>query len=131
GNYSLERNMSKGDSTDLYRLSGVRRLNETTLPSSDAYAGGWSPTGSSILVNSDPAFNMTFTYQPAVWVSFGAPGPFWFGTFDLPFRTLADGVAGCPVGGIVICKAGTTTEHPTLTKALTIKTWNGVTTIGP
>jgi hypothetical protein len=78
---------------------------------------------------SDTAFTMSFRYRPANWVDFGFGGAHT-GWFPLPFNSLANAVAATPDSGIVICKSSSTSEHPTLTRPMIVKTYGGVTTIG-
>jgi hypothetical protein len=66
----------------------------------------------------------------AVWVDFAYDGDFEFGLFRFPFNTIAEGVEAVPVGGLVNVKAGSSSERPTITKPLTIRSWNGPVVIG-
>ena len=65
-----------------------------------------------------------------VWVDFTYTGIEEAGSFDRPFKTLADGIDAVDVGGEVIIKAGTTNEVLEIRDSVTIKSYNGKATIG-
>ncbi len=65
-----------------------------------------------------------------VWVDFNYSGIVEKGTFAQPFNTVAEGVAATRIGGSTIFKGGSSSDKPTITKAVTLRSWNGATTIG-
>ncbi|HEV8480207.1 MAG TPA: M6 family metalloprotease domain-containing protein [Candidatus Eisenbacteria bacterium] len=134
GEYDLEKNnwsdFVHGDDTDLWRLDGRLLLNEATTPSSDRYATFTNPTGNEIKVTTVSQQTMAFEYRPSVWVDF-AYGGLYYGTFDNPYNTLGSATAAAPNDWAIVCKGGTTFEHPTLTKPLVYRSWSAPTTIGP
>ncbi len=77
-------------------------------------------------ISSDPV-----SFSGPVWVDFNFLGPFQFGTYDLPYNTLAGGVSAVPAGGTIKIKtAGSSAETMTISKAMTIVTVGGPATIG-
>jgi hypothetical protein len=67
------------------------------------------------------------------WVDFsslGFPFVFEFGTFELPFNTLAEGVAAALPGTIVQIKSSSTRETIHIDKPLFVRAWGGPVTIG-
>jgi len=67
------------------------------------------------------------------WVDFNYAGFPSFpenGTFNLPFNTLAEGVAFVSRGGTLHLKPGTSSERPTITKRLSLTAEGGPVTIG-
>jgi M6 family metalloprotease-like protein len=121
---------NNGDIGDLFRSSRRWHVNEATLPNTDSYVGLMNPTGIDIQVMSDPGENMTVWVRPGYWVDFSAVGP-ELGAFLWPYHSLATAISATPAEGGIVCKGGTTGERPTITKALSIRSWGGVTTIGP
>ena len=76
-----------------------------------------------------PPIRCTF-YGP-VWVDFNYAGIFQFGTFANPYSTLAQGISAVAVGGTIAIKGnGSSSETPTITKAMTIVAVGGTATIG-
>ena len=65
-----------------------------------------------------------------VWVDFNFQFPFEFGTFDLPYNTLAEGVNAVAYGGTLKVKAGSARETATLSKKMRIEADGGPVTIG-
>jgi len=65
-----------------------------------------------------------------VWVDFTATGIFQFGTFDYPYATLPQGVAGVGYGGNLSIKTSSGTASPiTITKPMTISAYGGPVTV--
>ncbi len=71
-----------------------------------------------------------WTFPGNSWVDFGFAGFPELGFFLLPFNSLAEGVAAVPVGGVLHVKAGASPAAATLTKSMTIQSYNGPVTIG-
>jgi hypothetical protein len=70
-------------------------------------------------------------FQGQAWLDFTYAGLFEFGTFPLPFKTLAHAVSGVQNGGTITIKtAANSTEIMTITKPLTINAIGGPSTIG-
>lgn len=65
----------------------------------------------------------------ATWVDFAYSGP-EDGSFANPYNTVAEGVSYVPVGGVLMIKAGTSAETPTISKAMRIEAFGGAVTIG-
>jgi M6 family metalloprotease-like protein len=63
------------------------------------------------------------------WVDFSYSGP-QLGTFDWPFRTLAGGRDAASYGGTLNLKTGSTSDPALVSKALTLRAFNGPVTIG-
>ncbi|MEW6741770.1 MAG: calcium-binding protein [Planctomycetota bacterium] len=64
-----------------------------------------------------------------VWVDFTYVGT-ETGCFDSPYNTLAEGIAAVLSGGTLMIKTGSTSETPTVTKAMTLEAYGGAVTIG-
>jgi M6 family metalloprotease-like protein len=137
GRYDLEKlpwvGNPHGDATDLWRASDNAILNESTVPSSDAYAGGSAvPTGVDVRVTSNPGATMTLWVRPGVWVDPSAVGP-QIGAFTFPYHSVGAAVAAVgtvPDNSGIVCKTGTYAEHPAISRPLMIRTWNGSTILG-
>lgn len=71
-----------------------------------------------------------WTFPGNAWVDFGYAGSPELGTFLLPFNSLAEGVAAVPVGGVLHVKAGASPAAASITKSMTIQSYNGLVTIG-
>jgi hypothetical protein len=77
-------------------------------------------------ISSDPV-----TFYGPVWVDFNYLGTFQFGTYDLPYKRLTNGVSAVAAGGRISIKtAGSSAETMRLTKAMTLVSPNGTATIG-
>jgi len=136
GNYDLEHNVNNtfnvygGDAGDLYYSKTSIALNELSNPTTDAYMGGIAfPTANTISAIPAASGSMSFYFQPATWVQFGYVG-IHTGLFLEPYATLFAGAAATSNGGIVMCKAGTTSETPSIPYPVTIKSWGGTAWIG-
>jgi hypothetical protein len=71
------------------------------------------------------------SFTGPIWVDFNYGGFFQFGTYFLPYNTLAQGLNGVAVGGTIKIKtAGTTAETMTISKPMTIVAVGGPATIG-
>jgi hypothetical protein len=96
-----------------------------TVPASLPY-GSYSLAVVANGLASDP-----FTFYGPVWVDFTYTGLFQFGTFALPFKTLALGISDVASGGTINIKPGTSTETFTnINKAMEIRAIGGSVTIG-
>ena len=98
------------------------------------YSGTNPRTGTLSIEGSTLTVTQTGNVDPdAVWVDFTYNGT-EDGTFDRPFNTLAEGIDNVNSGGEIIIKSGITNETfegiNKITKPVTIKTYNGMTTIG-
>lgn len=65
-----------------------------------------------------------------VWVDFNYQGPFEFGTFDLPYDTLAEGLNTVAYNGTLKIKAGSANETATISRKMSIEAYDGPVTIG-
>lgn len=65
-----------------------------------------------------------------IWVEFDYPGPWQYGSFYLPFNTLAEALVAAPSGGTVGIKAGSSSETMTISKEVTLRACGGTVTIG-
>ena len=65
-----------------------------------------------------------------VWVDFNHQGPFEFGTFAFPYKTLAEGLNTIAYNGTLKIKAGSANETATITKGMRIEAYGGPVTIG-
>lgn len=93
---------------------------------------GWvTPATQPVTIASGGAVSTAATYaqMSSVWVDF-AYGLAPFGTQDEPFSLLGPAVAAVTPGGTVYVKAGTSNEHPRITKAVRIQSVGGSVTIG-
>jgi hypothetical protein len=134
GRYDLEKlpwvGNPHGDATDLWRRSGTWILNESTVPSTGAYAGGSAvPTGVDVRVTSNEGRTMSLWVRPGVWVDPSAVGP-QIGAFTFPYHSLAGAAAAVPDNSGIVCKSGTYAEHPSITRPVMVRTWPGPTIIG-
>jgi hypothetical protein len=129
-----------------YADSGEFTLNTTGLSS---IAGGASyadsadfavnTTGLSAVIGgasyADSA-DFTLTTEPPdlgnpLWVDFNYVGATQNGTYDFPFKTVAQGTAAVTAGGDIWIKtAGSSPETITITKPMTIRAYAGPATIG-
>lgn len=70
-------------------------------------------------------------YSGAVWVDYNYTGSTQNGTYDFPYKTLAQGVTAVSASGNIWFKtAGSKAEIMTITKALTIHALNGPVSVG-
>jgi hypothetical protein len=77
-------------------------------------------------ISSDP-----IAFNGPVWVDFTYGGFFQTGSYDFPYKTLAQGVAAVPVGGtIAFRKSGSSSETMRITKAMTLVAVGGPARIG-
>jgi hypothetical protein len=77
-------------------------------------------------ISSDPV-----TFYGPVWVDFNYLGTFQFGTYNLPYKRLTNGVSAVASGGRISIKtAGSSAETMRLTKAITLVSPSGTATIG-
>jgi subtilisin family serine protease len=68
-------------------------------------------------------------FSPNVYVDFTHTG-YENGTFWYPYNTFSEGYAATPAGGTMALRAGTSVEHPTAARAMTIFSWGGTARIG-
>jgi subtilase family serine protease len=93
------------------------------VPGYDLCTGWGTPTGSNLI-------NALEAFAGAVWVDFGSSAP-GIGTYEIPYNTLARGVAGVLPGGNILIKApGSRRETNRITKALTLRAVGGTARIG-
>ena len=110
--------------------SGDGTVNYNVLP----YSGTSPRTGTLTTEGSILTVTQTGDVDPdAVWVDFTYNGT-EDGSFDRPFNTLAEGIENVNEGGEIIIKSGITNETfegiNKITKPMTIKSYNGMATIG-
>jgi hypothetical protein len=67
--------------------------------------------------------------QGQIWVDFNYTG-LEVGTFSEPFNSVSEGVNEVDLNGTVMIKTGSTSETPTITRALTLKAFGGPAVIG-
>ncbi|HUA66463.1 MAG TPA: S53 family peptidase [Alphaproteobacteria bacterium] len=86
---------------------------------------GWgTPKGMNLI-------NALMAYGSAVWVDFNYTGATINGTYDFPYKTMAQATTAVPSGGnIWIRTAGSSSETMTISKPMTIRAYNGAATIG-
>jgi M6 family metalloprotease-like protein len=131
GRYDLEKSTARGDSTDLYSNQPNIAVSDETLPSGSGYQVGFVvPNGNEISEVSAPGTTMTFRYRPSTWVDFSYTGPH-IGSFILPYGDLTSAMNATPDDAIIMCKAGTSYDHPNWTRVMRFKSFGGTTTIGP
>lgn len=133
GRYDLEQKVNKGDAGDLWRDAPGVALSEATVPSTDNYTTFFTPTGNELSAVSRIATadsSMSVHFRPATWAEIGFGG-LQTGTFLLPWASLGSAIAAAPTDGVVICKPGTTSERPTLTRPMVFKSYKGSLLIGP
>ena len=64
-----------------------------------------------------------------VWVDYGFGG-LQFGTYAAPYRTLSSAMSVVATGGTIVIKSGFTAERPSFTRAMTIDSFRGISTVG-
>jgi subtilase family serine protease len=86
---------------------------------------GWgTPNGMNLI-------NALMPFGAAVWVDFNYTGSTQNGTYNYPFKTLAQGTnAVAPGGSIWIRTSGSSSETLTISKPLSIRAYSGPATIG-
>ncbi len=85
---------------------------------------GWgSPAGANLIVNLS-------IDAGAVWVDFSYSGTTQNGTYQAPYKTIAQGIAAVASHGTIAIKSSIGNEHPMITKPLTIISVNGSSRIG-
>lgn len=104
---------------------------EFTLPGS-VFLGGGDTYSLVVVANGISSDPVSFTSP--VWVDFNYGGVFRFGTFDFPYRTLAQGVAAVPSGGTIFMKGPRSSSEtftvPPISKPMTLISIGGAATIG-
>ena len=100
-------------------------LVSTEFSAANIFPGNYSLQVVANGIASDPAF-----FNEPVWVDFNYGGFFQFGTYPLPYKTLAQGVSAVTPGGLINIKPGNSTEIMTITKAMDIHAVGGSATIG-
>jgi subtilase family serine protease len=90
----------------------------------DLCTGLGTPNGSSLI-------NALMPYSGAVWVDYNYSGTTQNGSYDAPYKTLAQGVTAVSASGNIWFKtSGSKLETMTITKPLTIRAFNGPVTVG-
>jgi subtilase family serine protease len=117
--------------SDFHDVTSGNNFNSSSTSAYSAVTGydlctGWgTPTGMN-LINMVNAFG----YSGLVWVNFGKP-TFGNGTYLSPYNTISGGISGVASGGTIMIQGpGSTTEKPSITKHLTIRSVAGTGTIG-
>jgi hypothetical protein len=104
---------------------------EFTLPGS-VFTGG--ATSYSLVVVANGFSSDAVTFTGPVWVDFNYGGFLQFGTFNFPYKTLAQGVAAAPAGGTVFMKGPASSSEtftvPPISKPVTLISIGGAATIG-
>jgi hypothetical protein len=121
-----------GDFEDWYSYYGV------TVPRvQDAYGtpDSFPVLGVELRVLDAIGFTLSPNYETTpVWVDFNYGGSTQDGTYEYPYPTLAQGVSAVGTGGVIAINGtiqpSQSTEHPTITKALTIVGAAGSSVIG-
>jgi hypothetical protein len=104
---------------------------EFTLTNLTLLSGSYSLVVVANGIASDPV-----TFYSPVWVDFNYSSPFnyYFGTYDDPYNTLAEGTNAVVSGGTIFLKASTqpsvSSETMTISKPMTITSVFGPSTIG-
>jgi len=89
---------------------------------------GWWSIGT---ITAFAASSSCIDQSPLVrWVDFDTSFSFAFGTFSHPLLTLADAIDDVPSGGHIIIRSGDSSETLTISKPLTIHTWQFPSSIG-
>jgi hypothetical protein len=102
---------------------------EFVLPPALASGGGGN---FSLVVVANGIASDPVPFTGEIWVDFNAPGIFANGSFDLPYKTFAQGTTAVGSGGVLWIKAGHRNEIVTnLNKPMTIQAYGGPATIGP
>ena len=128
GHYDLEKNVNQGDATDLYHDVPSVALDETTTPKSDAYS---IPTGNQISAVGASGSTMSFHYRPATWIDVNGNPNTAYGSYSQPYTVLTSAISLTANDGIVIMKAGHSSEKPNLTRPMFFKAYGGTATVGP
>ena len=112
--------------------TGVRQTGQTVTTEFDVPPS--LPVGTyslAVSANGLQSASYSFTYSsPIVWVDFSYTGS-GNGTFAKPYNTLAAGVSAVTSGGVIeIEDGGSSSETMTITKAMSIYSYNAGATIG-
>ena len=139
------------DSTAIayFSLDGTTRLAQYNQLARGDYSDWYSPGAGAAVPQVQDAFQtrdsdprpalefrmldvLGWNVQPlAVWVDYTAGASGQNGTYFLPYTTLTLGQANAVTGGLVVMKGNShLAETPTITRAMTITTFNGPVTIG-
>lgn len=117
--------------SDFHDITSGNNFNSSSSSAYSAVTGydlctGWgTPTGMN-LINMVNAFG----YSGLVWVNFGNSNS-GSGTYLNPYNTINGGINGVATGGTIMIQGpGSTTEKPSITKHLTIRSVAGTGTIG-
>ena len=93
-------------------------------PGYDLCTGWGSPKGVALI-------DALIAFDTVIWVDFNYNGGTQNGTFQYPFRTLAQGTTNVPTAGNIIIKtAGSSPETLTISKPMTISEFGGPATVG-
>lgn len=87
------------------------------------FGGAWAGMGS------NDTWELASRDSMETWVDFNYAGR-ELGTYDFPYNTLAEGMAGVAPRGVVKVRRGATREKPHLTVPVTIEAVGGAVTIG-
>jgi len=93
----------------------------------DALAGGGT---FSLVVVANGIASDPVIFIGSVWVDFTFGGPFYLGTYDLPYPSLSQGMSAVPSNGDIFIKPGNTSERMTISKAMTLHAVGGSVTVG-
>lgn len=93
-----------------------------------------SPGTYSLQVIANGIASTPLAFDAPVWVDFNYTGIFQFGTYDLPYKTMASGTNAVPSGGTILINGNiqpsASAETMTISKPMTIRAANGPSTIG-
>jgi subtilase family serine protease len=95
-----------------------------SVPGYDLCTGLGTPNGINLI-------NALMPYSGAVWVDYNYSGATQNGSYDAPYKTLAQGVTAVSASGNIWFKtSGSNPETMTITKPMTINALNGPATVG-
>jgi hypothetical protein len=93
------------------------------------------PTGPcTIQVVANGIASPAYSFSGPVWVNFNYTGGAQNGTYQYPYKTMAQGISAVPSGGTILLNGAQqpsySSETPSITKAMSIYAVNGPSTIG-
>jgi len=132
-NYPLVRVTDGGGNVSYlrtYNWSSTSVATGFSSVSTDFSGASLSPGNYSLVLVANGIASDPWSFTGPVWVQFNYGGIFQFGTFSLPYKTLAGGVGAVSAGGLINIKSGSSTETMTITKAMDIHAFGGPVDIG-
>lgn len=116
GQYNLERGLTNGGASHLYRAGPYDHLGANTVPSTDTYQGGRVCGTYNFLSNISapaPVMYVDYSYYNRVlYVDKYYLGPFPAGTCDAPYKRVTDAYNAAFDGDTIVIRAADNAEAP-------------------